>query len=78
MERIIVDADLLQKLKQLTFPLELCDARGHVLARVLPVFDPSDWEAVTPEVSEEELDMREQANEKRFTTAEAIAYLESL
>jgi hypothetical protein len=76
MERIIVDAELLQKLSQLARPLELCDAAGHVLARVQPVLDPSVWEAVTPEVSEEELDRREKANEKRYTTAEVVARLE--
>jgi len=65
MDRIIVDAELLQKLSQLTRPLELCDTAGRVLARVQPVLDPAVWEAITPEISEEELDRREKANEKR-------------
>ena len=36
------------------------------------------WEPLSPAATEEELDRREQANEKRFTTAEVIAHLESL
>jgi hypothetical protein len=42
------------------------------------VIDMSEWEPLTPEVSEEELDRRERSNEKRYTTAEVLAYLEKL
>jgi hypothetical protein len=49
-----------------------------VLGRFVPLIDPSEWEPVSPEASEEELDRREKANEKRYTTAEVLAYLEKL
>ncbi len=78
MERIVVDAELLEKLRQLTVPLELCDAQGHVLARLNPVYDPALWGPLVPQVSEEELDRREKANEKRYTTAEVLEHLRSL
>jgi hypothetical protein len=37
----------------------------------------SEWEPVTPEVSEEELDEREQSTEW-YTTEEVLAHLKSL
>jgi acyl-CoA reductase-like NAD-dependent aldehyde dehydrogenase len=40
--------------------------------------DLSEWEPITPEVSEEELDRREQSNEKRYTTAEVLERLKEL
>jgi hypothetical protein len=38
----------------------------------------SEWEQLTPDVSEEDLDRRENANEKTYTTAEVLKHLESL
>jgi len=46
--------------------------------RSVPLIDPAEWEPVTPDVTEEELDRRAVSTEKRYTTAEVIAYLESL
>jgi hypothetical protein len=59
-------------------PVELCDESGKVLGRFIPKIDLSEWEPISPDISEEELRRREQSNEKRYTTAEVIAYLESL
>ncbi len=42
-----------------------------------PLIDMSEWEPVSPDVSEEELDRREQETES-YTTAEVLAYLERL
>jgi hypothetical protein len=42
------------------------------------MIDASEWDAVTPAASEAELDRREQGGEKRYSTAEVLAYLESL
>jgi hypothetical protein len=78
MTQIIVDANVLQKLDGLTQAVELCDPSGRVLGRFEPKIDLSGWEAVSPPASEEELDRREQADEKEYTTAEVIAYLEKL
>jgi hypothetical protein len=78
MTRVIVDEVLLSKLLNLTEPLELCDESGQLLGRVFPAVDPSEYEPWEPHFSEEELQKQEQSNEKRYTTAEVLAYLESL
>jgi hypothetical protein len=78
MTRITVDATLSGQLHALTQVVELCDPSGRVLGQFVPAFDPSEWEVVGPEASEEELDRRERSNEKRYTTAEVLAYLEKL
>jgi hypothetical protein len=78
MTRVIVDAELLKKLHNLTEPLELADESGCVLAKVLPAaFDPSEWERWEPEWDEEELRRREQS-EEWYTTAEVLRHLENL
>jgi hypothetical protein len=78
MTRIFLDADLRGKLHDLTQPLELCDDTGRVVANVFPRPDLSQYEPLVPQVSEDELDRRERSNEKRYTTAEVLAYLEKL
>ena len=78
MTRITVDATLSGQLHELTQVVELCDPSGRVLGQFVPALDPSEWEVVGPEASEEELDRRERSNEKRYTTAEVLAYLEKL
>ncbi len=50
----------------------MCDPSGKVLGRFVPLIDLSEWEPVTPEISEEELDRRERSNERRSTTAEVL------
>ena len=78
MTRVILDEMLRSKLHNLSQPLELCDEAGRVLGHIFPMVDPSQYEPREPQVSEEELDRREQANEQRYTTAEVLAYLEKL
>jgi hypothetical protein len=78
MTRITVDASLSSQLRELPQAVELCDPSGRVLGQFVPAFDPSEWELVGPEASEEELDRRERSSEKRYTTAEVLAYLEKL
>jgi len=75
MAQLILDANLSSKLHEFTLPVDLCDPSGKVLGRFVPLIDLSEWEAVSPEASEEELDRRERANEKRYTTAEVLAFL---
>ena len=58
MSRIVVDANLPLVLPRLIFPTELCDASGRVLGVFTPATDPSEWEGLEPEISEEELDRR--------------------
>jgi hypothetical protein len=78
MTRVLVDDTMLQKLHNLRQPLELCDATGKVLAEVMPKFDPSEWEPVEPQLSEEELRRRESSSKRTYTTAEVLAHLERL
>jgi hypothetical protein len=78
MNQIMLDASVASKLNEVFLPVELCDPSGRVLGKFVPLIDMSEWEAVTPAAGEAELDRREQANEKRYTTAEVIAYLEKL
>ena len=77
MTRITLDASVLSQLHGLTQVVELCDPSGRVLGQFIPAVDPSEWEPVTPEVSEEELARREQSTEW-YTTEEVLAYLRSL
>ncbi len=76
MTQIILDAALRKKLHNLNQPLELCDETGHVLARVIPILDPSDYEKVEPEITPEEVERRR--NEPEYSTAEVLAHLEKL
>ena len=78
MIRCVVDEFLKRKLHGLTEPLELCDESGRVLARVTPALDLSEYEAISPSVSDEELDRRSKSSERRFTTGEVLDHLEKL
>ena len=78
MTQIVLDASTRSKLHDLMHDLELCDESGKVLARLIPVQDSSRFEPGEPQVSEEELLRRSRSNEKTYTTAEVLAYLEKL
>jgi len=78
MTRIVLDATLRQKLGDLVQPLEICNEAGRVVARLTPVYDPAEYGPLEPQVSEEELLRRAQSDEKTYTTAEVLAYLENL
>jgi len=52
MTQIIVDAEMLSKLRGLAEPLVFCDQQGHVLGRFLPLDQVDDLE---PGISLEEL-----------------------
>jgi hypothetical protein len=75
MTRIVIDADLRSKLLDLRQPLELCDLQGQVVAHLYPSADLSDYEPWEPPMDEAELLRREQANERRYTTAQVLAFL---
>lgn len=77
MTQIILDPSLANKLTNLSQVVELCDTSGRVLGRFVPAVDLSEWEPVSPDVSEEELDQREQATEW-YTTEEVLAHLRNL
>lgn len=77
MTRIIVDEILRSKLHNLSQPLELCDDSGRLLARLIPAPEPSSYN-LEPQISHEEFLRRLHANERSYTTAEVLAYLEKL
>jgi hypothetical protein len=73
MTRITLDAEQRQKFMDFREPLEICDESGTLRARLVPVLDPSRYEPVVPEISEEELERRRQ--EPEISTAEVLARL---
>jgi len=77
MTQITLDASMSSKLNHLTHSVELCDPSGRVLGRFVPLIDESEWEPLSPDISEEELERRAKSTEKRFTTAEVLAHLEN-
>jgi hypothetical protein len=76
MTQISLEADVSKRLDELDQPAELCDLRGRVIGRFIPLVNVSEWEPVSPDISEEELDRRSRSEEKRYTTAEVLAHLE--
>ena len=78
MTQIILDASVSSQLHEVSRPVELCDPSGRVLGRFVPLIDLSEWEPLSPDISEEELDRRANSKEKRYTTAEVLAHLEKL
>lgn len=74
MTRIIVDDKLLTQLRNLSEPLELCDAAGRLLGRVIPS-GIMDFEE--PPIPEDELRRRE-ASTEWFTTEQVLEHLKKL
>jgi hypothetical protein len=74
--QIVLDKSLRSKLNDLSKPADLCDESGRVLARLIPVLDESEYEAVEPRISAEELQRRKQ--ELDYSTSEVLAHLERL
>ena len=72
MTQIYLDATLRTKLSNPNEPFELCDESGRILGRYSPVGTRKG-----PQVSDEELERREQETET-FTTEEVLAHLEKL
>jgi hypothetical protein len=77
MTRILIDANLPAKLRQLTEPAELCNDSGQVLGRYFPTPDLSQYEPWEPAFDEEELRKQEQSDEW-YTTEQVLARLKSL
>ena len=77
MNQIVIDNETKSRLGDFTEPVEICDATGRVLGRLIPVTGESDDEPYEPEFSEEELRRVEQ-EEKWYTTQEVLDHLENL
>jgi hypothetical protein len=78
MTRITVDENLSTQLNGLPQPVAVCDPSGRVLGRFVPLIDLSEWEPVSPDISDEELARLTKSDAKRYTTAEVLSYLEKL
>lgn len=74
---IIVDAMLRSKLHNLAEPLELCDETGRVLGQFVPSREPVQYWPLEPQVSDEELERREQSTEW-YTTDQVLKHLGSI
>ncbi len=78
MRRITLDASTSSQFQAVAGTVEVCDPSGRVLGNFVPKIDLSEWEFLTPDISDEELERRRNSNERRYTTAEVLAYLEKL
>ena len=78
MTQFTIDFGMAQQLQSLQQQAELRDPSGKVVGRFVPLVDLTQWEPLTPEISDEELTRREQANERRYTTKEVLEHLEKL
>jgi hypothetical protein len=77
MTQITLDAGLAIQLHDLTQEVELCDPSGRVMGRFVPILDSTAWEPISPDITEEELDRREQSTEW-YTTEEVLAHFKNL
>ena len=77
MQRVSIDSALLSQLLTIGQPVELCNESGQVLGKFIPAINMADWEPVGPDITREELDRRLRSNEKRYTTKEVLAHLET-
>jgi hypothetical protein len=78
MSSIVVDSATREKLSNVFNTVELRDESGTILGYFSPKIDPTQWEPLEPQISEEELERRRNSKEKRYTTAEVLAHLEKL
>ena len=60
MSRLIVDLSTQTQLANVYETLELCDDSGRVLGHFIPALDWSRCKGIEPQISEEELQRREQ------------------
>src|SRR5205085_1815055 len=77
MTQVTVDATLPAKLPTIKETVELCDPSGKVIGKFVPTVDMSEWEPITPEVNDEELERRAKSD-KWYTFEEVMAHLKSL
>jgi len=81
MTRVTLDAELKKKLLNCATPLELCDERGYVLAKLMPSTpwsDPENWVSLGPEPTDEEIQREIDSGERTYTTQELIDEIKKL
>jgi hypothetical protein len=77
MIRIVADSELPRKLTEICEPAEVVDGAGTIVGRFLPESISRRWVPVGPEPTAEELKRAAEESEE-YSTAEVLAYLESL
>jgi hypothetical protein len=75
MTRIVIDDVLREKLRGFTEPLDLCDDKGRVLARMVPVADVPIYVGRECPLSREEIEDRVKNPGKLYTGDEIDAML---
>jgi hypothetical protein len=81
MLRIKVDDELRKRFGDFKQDVELCDEDGRVLGRFqisAPWTDPDQWEPLTPEITQEEIERRLAEGGATYTTAQVIEKLSKL
>jgi len=81
MNHLTADQALVERLAGIVEPVEIRDPDGKVMGTYTPVLSPEDQEAYRQAAAmfdPEELDRIEKAGGPYYTTAEVLAYLESL
>jgi hypothetical protein len=58
MSQILIDGMLAEKLQNLIEPVQLVDQSGQVRGVYVPEVDPTRWEDLQPQISDEELARR--------------------
>jgi hypothetical protein len=77
MSELIVPETVANQLQGLSHPVHLCDASGKRLGCFVPTVDPSDYDELEPDLSDEELRRIEESNEW-YSTDEVLRHLEKL
>jgi hypothetical protein len=75
MNRINLDAAMVEKLLGPMQPVEVCDESGNVIGFFSPKMDASQFEDVGPQISDEEIERRLNSKERRYSTAEVLRRL---
>lgn len=77
MSELILPETVATQLQGLSHPVHLCDASGKRLGCFVPAWDPSEYEILGPEPTEEELRRAEESDEW-YSTDEVLRHLEKL
>jgi hypothetical protein len=77
MSKVFLSEEVANQLQGLSQPVDLCDSSGKRLGCFVPAFNPSEYEIVGPDLSEEELREIEQSNEW-YSTDQVLRRLEKL
>lgn len=71
MTRITIEDTFSRELEDVTSAVELCNRSGRVIGRFVPSTEPGSVDPSEPQVSEKELDRRQNSSEWR-TTADVL------